>query len=432
MSALVLLAGTIVLHAACLRFFPKAELDPWGLSDFYPLSVFLFRRPAAWQALLGLAELGAFAWAWPRLERESSLARIFVAGLVLAVASNLLLGWRYGIDYPTTGWGDGGIEYYQDAILVKGPLWLLQRFNAVQFDLLEHARTHPPGPVLLYWALHLLLRDPGLVSIGVTAVFLGLVLDPLRRLLRQVYHEEPVGALLLFCALPASLIYGLATVDAVIAGLFLRTVAAFVEPRGRLSSIRAAFWLALSLFFTFGALFLLPVLSGFELFRRRSLRRSLSVLAGACVALGALKVLTGFDWAAAFLKASAMENEKGFLLLADPRRYGWYRIGAVAEILFYFTPFLCLLAWRGRAALKAASEDGWVLAWLGPATLAAMLLSGAMKVGEAARICIFIVPFLLLPAMAAFKDLDAAGRRRVAMMVFGWGTAMQLFGFYQW
>jgi hypothetical protein len=72
------------------------------------------------------------------------------------------------------------------------------------------------------------------------------------------------------------------------------------------------------------------------------------------------------------------------------------------------------------------------LAWLGPLSLGLVLLSGAMKIGEAARICLFILPYLLLPVVAAWRELRAGDQFRVAQAVFAWGVAMQLFGFYQW
>ncbi len=423
----------LALHYLCLALYPKAELDVYGISDFYPLSVFNFRIPRLEQ-LLGAAGLGLFFWRlWPRLGGKAQpLWLLIYGGLSLAFFSNLLHGWRYGIDYPTATWGDGGIEYYHDAILLKGPLWFLERCNAIQFELLEHARTHPPGPVLLYYFLAKIFRDPGLISVALALLSLALGLRSLKRLLILAFGSEPRGALLLYAILPAILIYGLAVVDAVIASVFLAALVNFLDEKKKGSVAWAGFWLSLSLFFTFGALFLLPVMLGWELLRRKSAARFAVAAGFAVLLLLALKIFTNFDWLAAFLKASAMENEKGFLLFADPRRYLWYRIGAVAEILFFFTPFLCLLAWQGRAALKAKSPDFYAFSWLGLATLAALLLSGAMKIGEAARICIFILPFLFLPAMAAWHGLKDGARARAAYAVFAWSLVMQLFGFYQW
>ena len=186
------------------------------------------------------------------------------------------------------------------------------------------------------------------------------------------------------------------------------------------------------MFFTFGALFLLPVLLGFELVHHKRVTRALWVAGLSALVLASLKPLFGYGWLSSFLRASAMENAKGFLLFAEPKRYLWYRLGAVAEILCFFSPFLVWLLVRGLPVLKRESHRGFTLAWLGPLSLALVLLSGAMKVGEAARICLFILPYLLLPVVAAWRELSSADKFRVAQAVFAWGLFMQLFGFYQW
>lgn len=425
--------AVLALHFACLHFYPKAELDPYKLSDFYPLSVFTLRLPQPYQLGLAAGYLGGFALLWPWLSRRNVPLRVtLVAALGFAVLSNFLHGFRYGLDFPTATSGDAGIEYYHDAIVIPGPLWLLERYNAVQFELMEHARTHPPGPVLLYWLFWQVFHYPAAISVAVCASSIALLLPHLRRLLVLCLGAEPPGGLLIFCLVPSVLVYGLATVDALIASLFLATLVWFVDDQRRYGWWLSAMFLSLSLFFTFGALFLLPVLLGFELFRRRRMTRTLRVLA-LVLALGLLmKLGFGFDWWQAFWKAAAMENEQGFLLFANPRRYIWYRLGAVAEIFLFFSPFLALLWWRGGEFLRRRSPDGFALAWLGPLSLGCMLLAGALKIGEAARVCLFILPYLALPALAAWRELDQSGRTRVAYSVVGFGIVFQLFGFYQW
>jgi hypothetical protein len=432
-STLVMLAVVVGLHYLCLAFYPKRVLDPFNISDFYPLSVFKFRWPMPYQ--LGIAMIAAFTlrWLWPRLSAPRvSIWSAFAGVLLVCVLANLVYGWRYGIDFPTATVGDPGIEYYHDAIVIKGPLWFLSRFNSIQPELLLHSRAHPPGPVLFYYVLWLVLRDPGVISIAVATLSFALALPYVRRLLRLAFGEEPPGSLLLYGVLPAVTIYTLASVDAVVASLFLAAIVEFVDEERTGSWIAAAMFLTVSLLFTFAALFLLPVMLGYELICRKRPTRGLKVIGVCALALAALKPIVGFDWWSAFVKASALENEGKFLLFGNPKRYLWYRLGSVAEILFFFTPFLCLLWWRGRTPLEEASPAYNVLAWLGPASLAALLLSGALQRGEAARICMFILPYLLLPVLAAWRRMDAPARFRTVQAVFAWGLVMQLFGFYQW
>lgn len=433
LSALLLLGGVGVLHVLCLHFFAKALRDPWDLSDFYPLSVFKFRRPSSIQLAGAGALLGAFVALSRTLSRRRlSLGWLVVVGVALAVGSNLLHGWRYGIDYPTATLGDSGIEYYNDAVLVQGALWFLARFNAIQFELLEHSRTHPPGAVLLYFALHRLLRNPGLISIGIDALFVAIAVPSLRRLLQLVFGAAPPLALLSYLVFPANLIYGLATLDAAIAGFFLATLICFIDESRRGLWLVSAPLLAVSLFSTFGALFLLPVLFGYEWLKNRRLVRSSLVLVVSALLIYGLKPLTGYDWLASFWRAAAMENAKGFLLFAEPGRYLWYRLGAVAEIALFLGPVACWMWLRGWSVLRRSSVDGARLAWLGPLSLALMLLAGAMKIGEAARICLFILPYLALPVVATLRALSERDQLRSLYALFGWGLFMQLFGFYQW
>ncbi|HEX3850074.1 MAG TPA: hypothetical protein VHW01_03860 [Polyangiaceae bacterium] len=128
-SALLLLGAVGLLHFACLHIVSKADIDPWDSSDFYPLSVFKFRTPKAWQLLWAVLCEGTFVALFFKLTRKPvALYWVFFAGLLFAEQSNLLHGWRYGIDYPTATSGDSSIEYYHDAIVIQGPLWFLRRF----------------------------------------------------------------------------------------------------------------------------------------------------------------------------------------------------------------------------------------------------------------------------------------------------------------
>lgn len=432
-AAMVVAVG--LLHAACLHFYPKEQLDPWSLSDFYPMSVFKLRVPEPRQIMTVLL-LGSMFYVTRQSVTSGAKPKLAVTvllGVAFLLLSNLLHGVRYGIDYPTASVGTGGIEYYHDAILIKGALWFLARFNDIQFELLEHARTHPPGPVLLYYVLHHALKYPQLISIAIGALSLGIGLPYLRRgMMLLLGRDLSAGGLYLYSFMPAVMIYGIAALDAVVASLFLATLVEFIDDERRAAPWLAALWLVLSLCFTFAALFLLPVLAGFEVLRRRRVARSLMVFGAAALLLYALWLTTGFDWFESFRRASAIENDKGFLLLANPRGYLWYRLGAVAEILIFFTPFMAVLAYQGLGKLRREHADAFTLTWLGPSVLALMLLAGMLKIGEAARVCIFIVPYLMLPAFVTWGELDRAGRLRTLGLVLGWSTFMQLFGFYQW
>jgi len=436
---LVIVVG---LHFACLHFYAKADRDPWNLSDFWPLSVFTFRRPLASQAGVAALLVVVYAAAVTRaLARPTRLVEACLWAFGLVVLSNLLHGVQLGLDYPTASWGEGGIEYYHDAVALRGHgmAWFLRRFHDLQPVLLEHASTHPPGPVLLYYALLRLAPDPILISLAVAALSVAISITFWRRLLRLAFGADANASLgglsLLFTLVPGVLVYDLAVVDAVIAGVFLAALVLFLEP-GRRALALCALCLWFGSLLTFGFLFLLPVLAGLELLYRRRLwpPRLAAVLAGLVALHGLLYVAFGFNYARAFAVASRLENDGGFLLLANPRGYLWYRLGSVLEIAFFFTPVLLWVGLAGLPSLRARAARLAPLAWLGPATVLLMLLAGVMKVGEAARICLFLIPYLLLPVAAWWTatDVSNADRRRVLHSVFAWGLVMQLFGFYQW
>ena len=426
-----LMAVFVGVHLLCLQFYPKPELDPMSLSDFYPMSVFHFRQPAWWSVFPAAASVLVF-WAWQgRAAAEPRWTRQWLVIFSLLLLTTLTLGFQFGLDYPTAGWGEGASEYWQDAMIIQGPLWFLRHFHEVQPYLLVHAMTHPPGPVLLYWCLGALLVQPWLVSVAVAAIALGLSLWTWDRLLRRVFGEARPEMLFLLGLLPGVQVYYLAVMDAIFAGVMLAAVLAFLEEDAG-SAWRSAFWIWLATALSFGALFLGPVLGGMLLWRRRGWGRAAYILLLFVAAWALVYRLSGYNQWLGFRTASALENPGGFLATANPRGYFWYRIGSVLEISFYFTPFLCVLVPRGLQWLGQRSKEAWVLYWLGVGTVAAILLSGAMKIGEAARLCLFLIPFLLLPVAAVWPHLSRPRQRSLLALVFAQSLLMQLFGFYLW
>jgi len=63
------LARVGLLHFAGFRLVSKDDIDPWGLSDFYPLSVFKFRTPQALQLLWAVVFEGTFVALFLKLTR---------------------------------------------------------------------------------------------------------------------------------------------------------------------------------------------------------------------------------------------------------------------------------------------------------------------------------------------------------------------------
>jgi len=149
-----------------------------------------------------------------------------------------------------------------------------------------------------------------------------------------------------------------------------------------------------------------------------------------------LYLATGFDYLAAFRTASALENPGGFMLMTESASYVMTRLENVADIVWYFGPFLLVLSVSGMRLLwqTRTHPDALVTTVLGLLTLAAMFLSGAFRTGETARACLFIVPYLMLPVAAYLQQRGCTphDKRVLAWLVFGQSLAMQTFGGYYW
>ena len=187
---------------------------------------------------------------------------------------------------------------------------------------------------------------------------------------------------------------------------------------------------------TFGACFLGPVLVAVEILTRRSLWRSAAILMGAGIFYVAIYLATGFDYLWAFRTASVLENPGGFMAVTKPASYFLTRLEDIADILWYFGPFLLVLSVSGMRLLWRSRSHPEVLATtvLGLLTLAAMFLSGAFRTGETARACLFIVPYLMLPVAAYLQHRGCTmhDKRVLAWLVFGQTLAMQTLGGYYW
>jgi hypothetical protein len=236
----------------------------------------------------------------------------------------------------------------------------------------------------------------------------------------------------LIALLPAVEVYYLATIDAVITSLLIAVLYLFCFGKSRWALPAAAGILTASFLLTYVSIFILPVLLGYELIMRRSVRRFAVVLATVVSVHAVVYLATGYNGWAAFREASHYENPKGFMLFVDPANYLFTRLEDVSEILFFFGPFLILLFWRGIKRISFTPL--YTLTALGIATLLGMFLVGAWRTGETARACAFIYPFLLFP-VSKLLDRDQQtknARLRLASLVFAQTVVMQCLGTYHW
>jgi hypothetical protein len=173
----------------------------------------------------------------------------------------------------------------------------------------------------------------------------------------------------------------------------------------------------------------------FENFKRPAIL--ISVLGGFYVALQAF---TGFSYIEAFLYASYLENPDGFMLLTNPGNYIITRAQNILDIAFFFGPFLIVLGTKGMHHLRNSDHENQTSRSLYPIVLAALIslgllfLAGAPKKGETARICMFILPILLMPVISYLESFGSGWKHKMALigLVFLQAVIMQAFFVFIW
>jgi len=410
---------------------------------YWPVSIFELRAPR----MAGLATAGlvlvAFLAFYRLLEsRDFKLSLTIVFASLLILGSSLIQGVDVGLRTPVAGDARSGVlvpysldgqEYWHDAIRISDPIYFFGHYNEIQPTLHEHAHTHPPGAVLTYYFLSRVFADPAFISIVIMLFSVTVTIAFFYRLVATETSEATARYMAFFIALlPAVEVYYLATIDAVITSLLIAVLYLFCFGRSRWAVPAAAFILTISFLLTYVSLFILPVLLGYELITKRSIRRFAVVLATIIGVHAVLYFATGYNGWAAFREASHYENPNGFMLFVDPANYLFTRLEDVSEILFFFGPFLIVMFWRGMKRIELTPL--FTLSILAIATLLGMFVVGAWRTGETARACAFIYPFLLFPLA---KLLDSGpqtknAKLQLASLVFLQTLVMQSLGTFHW
>lgn len=427
------LFGSVILALATCADVYGALVRTIDNPPFWPISIFDPIVPGEMALLRAMVVCLGFLLLARVVLRAGPLAFpvLLVAAAAAAVASNALGGWERGLAGPL----DGPSSYLRDAMDIRDPGDFLSRFTDLQRTLRTHSRTHPPGAVLVYHGLHRLVPDPAgialLLGILVPALTCAFTYGVARR-----FTERPQALLaaLVLASVPALQIYSVSSLDAIICAAFTGVLYCFLhpDPRVRYGGTVLALLAASSL--TFAALFLAPVLLGYDLLVRRSVRSVAIALLGAAAVYLVVYLIADFSWLASFRIASSVENPQGFRLLHSPGAFLFTRLEGIVEILLFAGPVLTLLAARGLGHARAHQRPLFVLVALGALTLLAMFLTGAFKTGETARACLFFYPYLVLPlaSLASSDELDAHRQLDLVGLLMAQTLGMQLFGDYVW
>jgi hypothetical protein len=258
-----------------------------------------------------------------------------------------------------------------------------------------HVRSHPPGLVLLLWAM----AEVGAGGSGAAAALVigggALAVPAVLLIVRDVAGEATARRALPFLVLAPAAVYVASTGDALFAGVTLWGVTLVVlgtsRPgrRGlRLASLGGLVF-GLGLLLSYGSVLLavIPIAIGV---RRRQVA-PLVAAAGGVAAPIAVAAATGFWWVDGLLTTRGEYLES----VAAQRPYGYFLVANLAALAIVLGP--AAVAGLGRLIVDRGVPLGWLL---GPAlaVIAIANLSGMSK-GEVERIWLGFA-LCLLPAGA--------------------------------
>ena len=323
----------------------------------------------SWRRLLGAAALGATGFA-----------------VALAVID------PEGLTRPLLGRG----EYLHDVGRVGSPLGFLTGFTDRLPTYHTHTQGHPPGMVLLLWALD----RAGLGGAGAAAALViagGAAAVPATLVtVRAVAGEAPARAAAPFLVLAPAAIWVASSADALYMGVVAGGIAILAlagaetrRRRGDLLAVGAGFLLGAACFLSYGAVLAAPVAAGVALAQRRL--RPLVVAAGAGLALAAAFAAAGFWWPDG-LAATRHAYVSG---VASRRPYSYFLVANLAALALAVGPAAAVALSRllGRDGSPAAARLALVVGGAATGVLLADL-SGLSK-GEVERIWLFFVPWIL-------------------------------------
>lgn len=362
----------------------------------------------------------------------------YILGVSLIVLGNMSLGnIELAFMNPIAG---GNIQYYHDAIKIDSWKNWLSGFNNTQESLLCHARTHPPGALLIEKLFFTISKNPIWIStifLFLSSISIVLIYKIFIELGKDKIFSNKMA--LLYAVIPSVNIYSLATLDAVIATLInivLLGVIIILESKSKqrviVWSVLSAVSIILASFLTFGIIYMWGVLGVFSLylFYAHGNKKILIFLSTTFVLFLFVTLLLdqsySYNYFESFFTASRLENTHGFMLFANPFKYFATRIENIFEIAIFLS--FGLVAVLSTIKYKLQNNLYITLSFIAIGMLILMFLTGAYKTGETARACLFIVGFIL----TLLKDIPRSQLTPLITFAALQTILMQVLGFYFW
>jgi hypothetical protein len=378
-------------------------------------------------AALLLPALLLIMWAARTADRQTDAGRAWVWVTLLALANYLLqvgamlcnpqgFEWLRAIVYSPMA-----TSYFADARAIRQPIGWLSHFH--QIGLGVHSSTHPPGPILFYYAFinifgvarGALLGGCAVGLLGSAGVFVmylfsGLWTADVRRRIACCSLYALIPALIVFFP-EFDQVYPILSML-----LILFSVRALRDNRLR-DAVYAGAVLFAALFFAYNLLMagvFVLYFAGYCVWTRRpvlSVARTGAIIAGVYIAAAtALWGATGYNPIAAFRTAL---RKQGLLAAYTHRSYSAFvmmdpydfllgaGIIALPLLVFYLRRM-----WRKRVEQR----DEFVLTVIGIATILTVDISGLLR-AESARVWLFLQPLLIVPAGLELAGVDWRHRR---------------------
>lgn len=313
------------------------------------------------------------------------LALALLARLALAATRDGVPGWYsvFGLD------PEGGNEYLPALPALEslglGPF--LDRFAELSPTLPIHPSAHPPGTLLLLDALSI----DGPRGVAALVIVVGVLSVPMTYALGRLAGLDQWrarAAAVLLALSPASLLYGVASTDAMFATLGLAALCLLLS-RSLAARFGGALLLAVGSFFSW-ALLAVGAAAAVVLLQRDGVGAALrmSLLAGA-VLLGfyaALHAAAGFDPIGTVRAASEAYD----LGISNARPYLYWLFGSPVA---FFVALGLPISWYAARSLGAAGQLAVALA----AIVVVSVLLGVTK-AETERIWLFMAPLATVAA----------------------------------
>jgi hypothetical protein len=468
-SRALLLAAALLTAATCGALAYRVPFGIPGQWVWRQNQLALQLAPAGWAAF-ALILLVWFVSRPDWWENQRPPARAAMLFLLILVAFGLQVGLlnATGLPWVTPGAviaSPVATTYYSVALDVRDPVTWIASYADQMRALPYHARTHPPGFVLLFIALRRICEaafphppqilttiaesyrvfgigpTPTDAAAAIAGAFLfaligALSLWPFYLLARRFMSADAaLCAVLLMAAMPALLLFG-ASSDEVVLTLTILVIylsySALRPPVGQervscppwLLSFLAGITLAIALFFTLGALILIAWLVLWIIVgiarsadRGAAARRALAGIAAAAVGFLAfyLVLYLALGYHPIAVAREGLFAHRGVTTVEAARSYwAWLIMDPVELIVFAGLPLVAAAFWSWRGIARdpeSARLRAFLLAWFIAVVL--LDLSGTVR-GEVGRIWLF----LLWPAaLAAGPRLASLPRRSFVISV---------------